>query len=89
MSIALMTGLRDPRGRSIVTLPWTVRQSLMACDEALRAHGMQFEVLCETCRAMDPDNPNGWTVRSENDNSDGSLSGLTCGCTLRRFLALT
>lgn len=88
MSSALITGLRDPKGRSITTLPWAVRNALMAADEALRAHGMQFEILCETCRAMDPESPNGWTVLASHGNGDGSVSELTCRCTRRRFVAL-
>jgi hypothetical protein len=87
MSHAIISGLRDPQGRAVVTLPLQVRQALMACDEALRAHGMQFEILCETCQAM-TDDPNQSTVLSENRNSDGSLSGLVCRCTRRGFLTL-
>jgi hypothetical protein len=83
----VLTGLRDVAGRQLVTLEPVVRQALMSMDEVLRAQGMQFELICETCRALDPDNPNGWTVHAEHGNGDGSLKELVCRCTRRRFQA--
>ena len=88
MSLALLTDVRDLSGRRVTTLPTVVRQALMTMDEVMRAQGMQFELICETCRAMAPDNPNGWTVHAEHGNGDGSLKELVCRCTRRRFLAL-
>jgi hypothetical protein len=83
----VLTGIRDVSGRNLVTLEPVVRQALMSMDELLRAHGMQFELLCETCKALSPDNPNGWTVHAEHGNGDGSLKELVCRCTRRRFQA--
>jgi hypothetical protein len=81
----ILTGVRDLSGRALVSLPPVVRQALMSMDEVLRAHGMQFEILCETCRALAPDDPNGWTVHAEHGNGDGSLKELVCQCSRRRF----
>lgn len=89
MSTAILTDLRDLSGRRVASLPPVVRQALMSMDEVLRAHGMQFELICETCRAMDPYNPNGWTVHAEHGNGDGSLKELVCRCSRRRFAAIS
>jgi hypothetical protein len=85
---ALITSLRDAQGRPIVSLPIAVRQALMAADELLRLHGMQFEIVCETCSGRWPGDPNRWTVIAEHGDSDGSLNGLVCACTRRKFVAL-
>lgn len=84
-SAAVLTGLRDVSGRQLATLPIAVRQALMAADEVLRLHGMQFELLCEDCRRRS-DDPNSWTVHAEH-GADGSVAELVCRCTRRRFLA--
>jgi hypothetical protein len=89
MSHSIITDIRDVAGRRQALLPPVVRQALMSMDEVLRAHGIQFELLCETCRAMAPDNPNGWTVHAEHGNGDGSLKELVCRCTRRRFQAVS
>ena len=85
--MAVITTLRDPDGRTIASLPLAVRQALMVCDDLLRAHGMQFEIICETCHALRPLDPNRWTVRAEHGADDGSLNGLICDCTRRKFVA--
>lgn len=85
MSTAVLTGLRDVSGRHLVTLPIAVRQALMAADEVLRLHGMQFELICEACSRRS-DDPNAWTVHAEH-GADGSVSELLCRCTRRRFLS--
>ena len=85
--MAVITTLRDADGRAIVTLPIAVRAALMTCDDLLRAHGMQFEIICETCHAMRPTDPNRWTVSAEHGGDDGSLVGLKCECTRRKFVA--
>ena len=84
---AIVTTLRDPYGRAIVTLPIAVRQALMAADELLRLHGMQFEIVCERCAERAPDDPNKWTVTAEHGGGDDSLSGLNCRCARRKFVA--
>lgn len=85
MSTAVLTGLRDVSGRQLVTLPIAVRQALMACDEVLRLHGMQFELVCEACSRRS-DDPNSWTVHAEH-GADGSLNELVCRCARRGFQA--
>jgi hypothetical protein len=85
MSHAVLTNVRDVSGRQLKTLEPVVRQALMRMDEVLRANGIQFELICETCRALSPDNPNAWTVHAEHGNGDGSLKELVCRCTRRRF----
>lgn len=82
---AVLTGLRDPKGRAIVTLPIAVRQALMEADTILRLHGMQFELLCETCYRRAQGDPNAATVVPEHQTGDGSVSELVCGCSRRRF----
>jgi hypothetical protein len=87
MSHAVLTNVRDVSGRQLKTLDPVVRQALMRMDEVLRANGIQFELICETCRALSPDNPNAWTVHAEHGNGDGSLKELVCRCTRRQFQA--
>lgn len=83
----VLTGLRDAQGRIIETLPFAVRQALMQADTILRLHGLQFELLCESCHARHG-GPNDAGVQAEHSNADGSVSDLVCNCTRRRFLAL-
>jgi hypothetical protein len=82
MPVALHTTIRDIHGRASVTLPVAVRQALMAADEVLRLHGMQFELHCEDC------NRAGRTATvAATHGADDSLDGLVCACTRRRFLS--
>lgn len=85
---AVVTTLRDAQGRAIVSLPIAVRQALMAADDLLRLHGMQFEIICEACNERHPYDPNRWTVTARHGGADGSLDELVCGCSRRKFVAL-
>lgn len=85
MSTAVLTGLRDAQGRAIASLPLAVRQALMQADEVLRLHGMQFELICESCH-QHVDDPNAWTIHAEH-GADGSVNELICRCTRRNFRA--
>ncbi len=87
MSFAVHSGLRDASGRQVISLPLDVRKALLQADTALRAHGMQFELLCVQCHGMGG-GPNGATVRTEHGKADGSVDALVCNCTRRNFLAL-
>lgn len=83
----IVTTLRDAQGRAIVTLPMAVRQALMQADEILRLHGIQFELICESCHERHPYDPNRWTINAQHGDGDGALNGLLCGCTRRKFIA--
>ena len=85
--MAIVTTLRDAEGRAIVTLPISVRAALMAADDLLRLHAMQFEIICESCNERYPMDPNRWTVIATHGGDDGALDGLICGCTRRKFVA--
>jgi hypothetical protein len=84
---ALVTTLRDAQGRAIVSLPIAVRQALMACDELLRLHDMQFEIICEDCNRRHPTDPNRWTVTARHDEGAGAVNELICECKRRKFVA--
>lgn len=84
---SVVTTLRDAQGRAIVAVPIMVRHALMAADEALRLHGMQFEIICEHCHDRHPMDPNRWTVTAQHGDGDGGLTGLVCGCTRRKFVS--
>lgn len=68
-----------PDGRKIETLPISLAQTVDACDQALRRHGMQMQIVCEYCHGAGHPAP-----YVSGDNGRGaSVFVMACPCTKR------
>lgn len=78
---ATPAAIADAHGRDVREIPYDLVRIVDQCDQLLRRHGMQMQILCETCYHAGSPAP---YVQGDNPRG-GAQFEMVCGCTRRMY----